>query len=94
MRRKGSPHRLLAGEAAHRGRVDDCRGSGGFVLGRARLQFLELQFQLVEQLAAVFGGLAVLLALQLGDQQLVMGHHRLGAGGTRFGLLPRRALVR
>jgi hypothetical protein len=45
---------------------------GGLVLGRARLQLLELQFQLVEQPAAALGGLPVLLALQLGDQQLVI----------------------
>jgi hypothetical protein len=33
---------------------------------------LTLQLQLVEQLAAALRGLAVLLAPQLGDQQLVM----------------------
>jgi hypothetical protein len=51
-----------------------------------------LQFQLVDQLAAALRGLAVLLALQLGDQQLVMCHHRLGARSARLGLLSRRSL--
>jgi len=36
--------------------------------------------------------LPVLLALHPGDQQLQMRHHRLSAGSTRFGLLPRRTL--
>jgi hypothetical protein len=47
---------------------DRCRG--GLVLGRACHRFLELQFE-VEQLATALGGLPVLLAPQLGDQQLV-----------------------
>jgi len=92
MRRKGSPYRFLAGEADHRRGIGWLSGGFGFGLGRARLQFLELQFQLVDQLAATFGGLPVLLALQLGDQQLVMGDHRLGAGRAHLGLLPCRAL--
>jgi hypothetical protein len=85
MRRKGRADRLLADERAHHRGFG--RRNGDFVLGRARRRFLELQFQLVEQFAAALGGLAVLLALQLGDQQLVMGDHRLGAGGARLGLL-------
>jgi len=39
-----------------------------------------------------FGGLPEPVALHLGDQQLQMRHHRLGAGRPRLGLLPRRAL--
>ena len=54
--------------------------------------FLELQLQLVEQLAAALGGLAELLAPQLGDQQLAVRDQRLGAGGARLGLLARLAL--
>src|ERR1700686_4091726 len=73
------------GQAAGPGITTRWRG-GSFLPGPARFQLLELQFELVEQLVAAFGGLAVLLAPKLGDQQLVMGHHRLGAGGTRFGL--------
>ena len=67
------------------------RGGGDLVLSRACRQFLELQFQLVEQLAAALGGLTVLLAPQLGDQQFQVRHQRLGAGGTRLGLLARCA---
>ena len=57
---------------------------------RGGLEFLELHLQLVEQLAATFRGGAEALALQLSDQQLQMRHHRLGTGGTRLGLAPRR----
>ncbi len=43
------------------------------VLRRRRFQLLELQLQLVEQLAAALARMAVLLAPQLGDQQLADG---------------------
>ena len=59
----------------------------GFVLGRVRFQIFELQFQLIEQPTAALGGLPVLLAPQLGDQQLVMGNQRFGAGGACLSLL-------
>ena len=88
VRRKRCPHRLAAGERMHRRAVG--RRGGGLVFGRAGRRFLELQFQLIEQLAAALGGLAVLLAPQLGDLQLVIGDQRFGAGGARLGLLPRR----
>ena len=65
MRRKRRADRLFAGERAYRCARGRC--CGGFVLGRARCRFLELQFQLDEQLAAALGGLPVLLAPQLGD---------------------------
>src|SRR6516165_5981742 len=52
-----------------------CAGNGA----RAGFQLLELQFQLVEQLAAALGRLAKLLALHFGNQQLEIGDHRLGA---------------
>ena len=90
MRRKRRAHRLSAGERADRRARGRC--CGGFVLGRARCRFLELQFQLVEQLVAALGGLPVLLAPQLGDLQLQVCHHRLGTGGARLRLLPRAAL--
>jgi len=90
MRRKRRPHRLFAGERLNRRTVS--RHSVGVVLSRARRRFLELQFQLVEQLAAAFGGLPILLAPQLGDQQLVVGDQRLGAGSARFRLVARLSL--
>ena len=68
---KGARTGLLAGERVHRRAAD--RHGGDLVLGRAGRGFLELQLQLVEQLAAALGGVPVLLAPQLGDQQLVVG---------------------
>ena len=53
--------------------------------GRLGFQFLELQFQLVEHLAAALGGLAILVAPQLGDDQLEVRDHRRGARGASFG---------
>jgi hypothetical protein len=68
-------------------------GSGRDCIFRgARFQLLELQFQLVEQLAAALGRLPKPLALHLGDQQFEISDHRLGAGGPRLRLLPRRTL--
>jgi hypothetical protein len=90
MRRKRRPHRLSAGERADCGTRGRCCGE--FVLSRRRGRFLKLQLQLVEQLAAALGGLPVLLAPQLGDQQFQVRHHRLGAAGARLRFLARRAL--
>src|SRR5271167_480390 len=67
---KGCPHRLLAGEAGHHGRILTGPGlSGEFVFGGTRLQLLELQFELIEELAAL-GRWPETLALQFGDDQL------------------------
>jgi hypothetical protein len=77
--------RTVLGERVHRRAADRRRRD----LGRARCRFLELQLQLVEQLAATLGGLPVLFASQLGDLQLVIGDQRLSARGARLGLLPR-----
>ena len=85
MRRKRRAHRFAAGELGYPSAPSRFRGD--FVLGRTRHRLLELQLQLVEQLAAAFGGLPVLLASQLCDQQLVMGDQRLCARGARFCLL-------
>ena len=84
-RRKIKRLALKEGKRSNR-RVLAWRG-GSFIFRRARHRFLELQLQLVEQFATTLGGLPVLLAPELGDQQLVMGDHRLGAGGARLGLL-------
>jgi hypothetical protein len=48
----------------HRPRVRLGRPDGNLVLGGAGFQLLELQFQLVEQLAAALGRLPKPLALQ------------------------------
>ncbi len=92
MRRKWRAPRLPAGELVHRRAAS--RRRRDLVLGGARRRLLELQLQLVEQLAAALGGLPVLLAAQLGDLQFIVGDQRLGAGGARLGLLPRFPLAR
>ena len=69
MRRQGSTHRT----ATHEARAPPCRSAaalgGDRALGRVGFEFLELQLQLVEHLAAALGGLAILLAPELGDQE-------------------------
>ena len=62
------------------------------VLAGGGHQFAELELQLIEQPAAALGGGAVLVALEPGDQQLEVRHHRLGAGGARLGLAPGQLL--
>ena len=90
---KRCPHRLLAGEAAHDGVVLARLGGGGErVFGRACLQLLELQLELIEQLAAALGRWPEALASQFGDDQLQMRDHGLGTRGAGFGLLAGRAL--
>ena len=78
--RQGRAHRPATGERLNR---SVALGDDG-ALGRVRFQFLELQFKLVEQLAAALGGLAILIAPQLGDDQLQVRDHR-GARGAGFG---------
>ena len=50
------------------------------VLGGGGLEFLELQFHLVDQPGAAFRVLAILLPPQFGDLQLEVPDHRLGGG--------------
>jgi len=70
---KGCPHRLLAGEAGYDGPILTRPGlSGEFVFGGTRLQLLELQLELIEELAAALGRWPEALALQFGDEQLQM----------------------
>ena len=63
MRREWRTHWPSAGEQLHRGAAD--RHRRDLIAGRTRRGFLELQFQLVEQLAAALRGLPILLAPQL-----------------------------
>ena len=95
MRRQRGAYRLLAFEALDRDR-GSLRGGGfggQFVLGRRRFQLLELELQLIE-MAGALGGLPELVALVLGDHQLEMSDHRLGARRPGLGQLARRALGR
>ena len=65
----------------------------GRILARGRGQFLELQFQLIEQALAALGTRAEQLALHLGDHQLQVLDQGLGAG--EFGArLDQRSLQR
>jgi hypothetical protein len=74
---------LLAGEAGHGGRILTRPGlSGELVFGSARLQFLKLQLELIEEPTAALGQLPEALALQLGDDQLQMRDHRLDVHDT------------
>jgi hypothetical protein len=89
MLRQWPTHRLSARGGAN-GHWPVCRPfHHGLGFGSGGLQIFELQLQLVEHFRAPFCGDTELLSLQLGDQQLQMGHHRLGAGRTRFRLPPR-----
>jgi hypothetical protein len=71
------PARLGPREALH-------RDAGRLGLGRIRAgrrgQFLQLQFQLIEQALAALGTRAKQLALHLGDHQLQMLDQGLGTG--------------
>lgn len=99
VRRQRCPHRPTAavtrGGAVVPARL--CHGGGGRfggtgILGGGRLQLLQLQFQLVEQTATVLRRRPEALALQPGDHQLQMRHHRLGARRPRLRLEPGRPL--
>src|SRR5690606_13161759 len=86
---EGFAGRALALERGHARRLRRCGLGGKFILAGACLEFLELQLQLVEQPAAALGAGAVLLAPELGDEQLqvrdqglVIG--RLGGGDGKL----------
>ena len=93
--RQGRAHRLGAGRPVGTGAARGLAGCAlrlGGVLAGGGDQFAELELELVDQLAAALRGGAELVALELGDQQPEMRHHRLGAGGARLGLAPRQPL--
>jgi len=92
---EGLARRVLAGEGHHVGCLGDGLVGGDFVLARRTLELLEGQRHLVEQLHATFRALAVELARQLGDLQLLMCDQGfviggLGLGHRQFRLDPRR----
>ena len=59
---------------------------GDLVFGGRGLEFLELQFHLIDQAGATFRTVAVLLAPELGDLEPEMLDHRLGGRDHRPGL--------
>lgn len=94
MRRQRAALRLFAGEGPDAARVRPwlrCRYRRG-VLGQRGFEFLELQFQLIEQFAATFGRGAEPVTPHLGDHQFQMSHHRLRARGPGIGFKTRGAL--
>ena len=84
--RQRRPLGLAAGEGAHRG-IAVVGFALARVLARRCLHLLQLQFQLIQQVAAPFRGLAVPLSTQLRDQQLQMFDlgFRPCPGGTLLG---------
>ena len=92
---EGLARRALADEGHHVGRLGDGLLGGNLVLARRTLEFLKGQRHLIEQLHAAFRALAVELARQLGDLQLLMCDQGLivgglGLGDRQFRLDPRR----
>lgn len=86
--------RLAARESANLGRLRRLLGLDR-ILGGRRFQFLELQFQLIDQPGPPFGGFAVLFSPQLGDLQAQrldqrLGARREGARSRQFGFGSRR----
>ena len=67
---KGRLHRLLAGETGDDSPLQRTWLGSEFVFCRARLQLLEPQLELVEQLAAALGRGSEALAPQFGDDSL------------------------
>ena len=92
MRRKGRAHRLLAGERGAPPCPRLARRRQLHPRPRSPPASSSCNSSWSSSLRPRSEDWPYLLAPQLGDQQLVMGHHRLGAGGARLGLLPCRAL--
>jgi hypothetical protein len=98
-------HHALARQVLRQRRAGGLTARGGAagrpVLGRGILrlgrilagggdQLAEFQLELVDQLAAALRRGTEAAVPELGDEQLEMRHHRLGAGRPRLGLLPRQ----
>jgi hypothetical protein len=95
MCRQRRTYRLLPLEALDRDRSSLPGGGygGQRILGRRRLQLLQLEFQLIEMVGTL-GRLPEPVAFILGDHQLEMGDHCFGTRHPRLGQLARRALGR
>ncbi len=78
MRGQGAAHRLAADPSWANTVVRWVDTQGCVILGGPGLQLLQLQLQLVQQLAPSLGRGAELLAPEFCNQQLEVGHHRLG----------------
>jgi hypothetical protein len=78
MTREVPPRRRLAMRKSSN--LDARRLNLGGILAEAGSQFLKLQFHLIEEPLAALGARAEHLALHLGDHQLKVLDHRLGAG--------------
>ena len=91
MRRQRPTHRLGTRERAHRGRAC-CRLRGGLILCGGGLHLLKLHLELVEEFAAALGRGVEPVALEFGDEQLQVRHHRLGTCNPGFQVPARRTL--
>ena len=82
---EGLARRTLAGEGHHIGGLGHGPLGGDLVLGGRTLELLERQLHLIEQPHRAFRALAIELARQLRDLQLLMGDHGLIVGGLGLG---------
>ena len=82
---EGLARRTLAGKGHHIGGLGHGPLGSDLVLGRRTLELLECQFHLIEQPHRAFRALAIELARQLRDLQLLMGDHGLIVGGLGLG---------
>ena len=85
MLREGLAGRAAALEAGDRRGLRHLLG-GDLVLGRSGFEFLELQFQLVDQPGTAFRAVAILLAPEFDDLKPEVLDHRLGGRNDRPGL--------
>ena len=77
-------NRPLALERAHGLRLFGCLLGDELILGRGRLELLQLQFQLIEQPRRAFRARSIERPSQLLDLELQMGDQRLGARQLRL----------
>jgi hypothetical protein len=82
---EGLARRTLADKRHPIGGLGDGPLGDDLVLSRRTLDFLERQLHLIEQPHRAFRALAIELARQLGDLQLLMGDHSLIVGGLGLG---------
>jgi hypothetical protein len=92
MRRQRPTHRLGARERAHGGRAGSRLRRGGLILCGGGLHLLELHLELVQEFAAALGRGVEPVALEFGNEQLQVRHHRLGACNPGFQVPARRTL--
>jgi hypothetical protein len=91
---QGCADRVTPGEAPDHTALGLGLGNRRLVFRRGRLELLELELQLVEELGPALGRWPEAVPLHLGNEELQVGDHGLGAGGPRRHLLASRTLGR